>query len=196
MGAAIRRAAGTDRETVAELLDRAFRDDPVSAWVLSGGQRRHEAHRPLMEAFLDIVLAAGRVDLMADGSAAALWLSVPDGGPRDDDGSVGRLVTAVDPGNERIGILGRLTGEAHPKRAHEYLWFIAVDPARQGEGLGTELLRTALAHGDREGVPAYLEASSSRSRDLYRRLGFTVVEPLITLPDGPVIWPMWREPRP
>lgn len=48
---------------------------------------------------------------------------------------------------------------------------------------------------DRDGVPAYLEASSARSRRLYERLGFTFMGTTVDLPDGPAMWPMWREPQ-
>jgi hypothetical protein len=56
-------------------------------------------------------------------------------------------------------------------------------------------MRPVLERCDREGVPAYLEASGARNRDLYLRLGFRVTGE-IRLPDGPSMWPMWREPAP
>jgi hypothetical protein len=47
---------------------------------------------------------------------------------------------------------------------------------------------------DREHFPAYLESSKERNVDFYARHGFRVRE-RITLPDGPSLWLMWREPR-
>jgi hypothetical protein len=49
---------------------------------------------------------------------------------------------------------------------------------------------------DHGGTPAYLEASSSHVRDLYLRHGYTL-QPgaAFRLPEGPLLWPMWREPR-
>jgi hypothetical protein len=44
-------------------------------------------------------------------------------------------------------------------------------------------------------MPAYLNAGSARSRDLYARHGFEVMEQF-ELPDGgPPLWRMWREPQ-
>jgi ribosomal protein S18 acetylase RimI-like enzyme len=196
MGVAIRTAGEGDRELVMRLLDAAFQDDPVSGWVFPGDEHRRTTHPGLMAAFTDVVLAEGWIDLTEDGTACALWLSVPaDAHEADDDGPA-LLREAVDPDNERVELIGRLTAGIHPVgRAHEYLWMIAVSPERQGEGLGTALITSVLDRCDREGLPAYLEASNARSRALYERLGFKLRERPLDLPDGPQMWPMWREPR-
>jgi GNAT superfamily N-acetyltransferase len=220
MGVAVRTAGAGDRELLVRLLDAAFQNDPVSCWVFPGDEHRRTTHPMLMAAFTDIVLAEGRVDVTEDGTACALWLSVPGGdhGPGDDHGhdsaaddsdlddSAGddtaesegpaRLREAVDPDNERVELIGRLTADIHPAgRAHAYLWMIAVAPERQGEGLGTALMASVLDRCDREGLPAYLEASNARSRKLYERLGFKLAGRPLDLPDGPSMWPMWREPQ-
>jgi GNAT superfamily N-acetyltransferase len=206
MGVAMRRAGPEDRELVVRLLDEAFRTDPVSSWVFPGAEYRRTTHHRLMAAFTDAVLADGWIDVTEDGSACALWLSVPaedeHTGGQESAGGQGadgfaQLREAVDPGNERVEMIGRLTAGIHPSgRAHEYLWMIGVAPDRQGEGLGSALIASALDRCDREGLPAYLEASSDRSRVLYGRLGFVFTGTVLQLPDGPVMWPMWREPRP
>ncbi|MFF3907417.1 GNAT family N-acetyltransferase [Streptomyces sp. NPDC001848] len=206
MGVAIRAADGRDRELVVRLLDEAFQDDPVSNWVFPGEEYRRRTHPRLMAAFTDAVLAEGRIDVTEDGTACALWLSVPAGDHAEDRSTAGaateegddavRLREAVDPENERVERIARLAAEAHPAdRAHEYLWMIGVAPGHQGEGLGTALIQHVLDRCDSEGLPAYLEASSTRSTRLYERLGFAFTGRTLDLPDGPQMWPMWREPR-
>ncbi|MGV9990710.1 GNAT family N-acetyltransferase [Streptomyces sp. NPDC003374] len=202
MGVRIRAAGEDDRELVVRLLDEAFQDDPVSGWVFPGEEYRRRTHPRLMAAFTDIVLAEGRIDVTADGTACALWLSVPAGGhpgAGQGDGAEDavRLREAVDPANQRVERIARLAAAAHPAdRAHEYLWMIGVTPSRQGEGLGGALIGHVLDRCDREGLPAYLEASSARSTRLYERLGFARTGTPLDLPDGgPRMWPMWREPR-
>lgn len=196
MGVVIRRAEAKDRDRVVRLLDEAFLDDPVSGWVFPGEEYRRRVHHRLMAAFTDLVLDEGWIDLTEDAAACALWLSVP-AGEHADEGGPAALREAVDPGNERVELIGRLTAGLHPtERAHAYLWMIGVAPDRQGEGLGTALIGHVLERCDRDGVPAYLEASNARSRALYERLGFTVLrDRVLDLPDGPRMWPMWREPR-
>lgn len=59
--------------------------------------------------------------------------------------------------------------------AHYYVRDIGVLPAMQGRGLGNALMRPTLERCDREGLPAYLEASSERSAALSERLGFRLI---------------------
>ncbi|MEU6417536.1 GNAT family N-acetyltransferase [Streptomyces spiralis] len=201
MGVGIRAAGEDDRELVVRLLDEAFQDDPVSGWVFPGEEYRRATHHRLMAAFTDVVLAEGWIDVTEDGSACALWLSVPAGDASEDaagsdeaDEAV-RMREAVDPANRRVEEITRLMTESHPAdRAHAYLWMIGVVPGRQGEGLGGALIQHVLDRCDREGLSAYLEASSERSTRLYERLGFAFTGRTLDLPDGPRMWPMWREP--
>jgi ribosomal protein S18 acetylase RimI-like enzyme len=71
---------------------------------------------------------------------------------------------------------------------------IGVDPAYQGRGYGAALLRHALQTCDRDGLPAYLEATSPRSAALYQRHGFEVIG-VIQVADSPPIFPMLRQLR-
>ncbi|MFE9821870.1 GNAT family N-acetyltransferase [Streptomyces sp. NPDC005791] len=196
MGVRIRQADQRDRDQVVRILEVAFHEDPVSSWVFPDEQHRRAVHGKFLGVFADVTLDGGRVDLLEDGTAAALWISVPAGAPEEGEDTPALMRETADPDNERAELVGRLTGAVHPHdRAHEYLLMIGVSPERQGEGIGETLMRKVLERCDREGVPAYLEASSGRSRGLYERLGFTFTGQTVDLPDGPSMWPMWREPQ-
>jgi GNAT superfamily N-acetyltransferase len=80
-----------------------------------------------------------------------------------------------------------------PEEPYYHLQFLGVLPERQGVGLGGALMAPILERCDRDGVPAYLEATSDRNRALYERHGFRAHGD-IPLPDGPALWRMWREP--
>jgi GNAT superfamily N-acetyltransferase len=83
----------------------------------------------------------------------------------------------------------------HPHEpSHHYLPIIGVAPQWQGKGLGTALLQPVLERCDREGSPAYLEATTPRSRACYERSGFKTTGEIV-LPNGPTMWQMWREPQ-
>ena len=70
-----------------------------------------------------------------------------------------------------LAFRSRMRMEArHPKEPpHGYLPMMGVAPERQGRGLGTALLEPGLGALDEDRTPAYLEASDTRSRELYRR---------------------------
>ena len=82
----------------------------------------------------------------------------------------------------------------HPEEPHWYLPFVGTRPDRQSRGLGSAVMRPVLDACDVAGLPAYLEATSERVARLYARHGFMIAGE-IELPDGPSLWPMWREPR-
>jgi predicted N-acetyltransferase YhbS len=86
-------------------------------------------------------------------------------------------------------------GTAEKRRPEEDHWFldiIGVRPERQGEGIGSALLRAGLAEVDKDGVPAFLVTSQPRNVPFYEWLGFGVTEEYDI---GPVhVWPMLRMP--
>jgi GNAT superfamily N-acetyltransferase len=83
----------------------------------------------------------------------------------------------------------------HPKEPHWYLATLGTEPAHQGQGIGSALLRSLLTRADDEGVPAYLESSKDRNVPLYARFGFEVIDEYRSKVGSPPIWRMWREPR-
>ncbi|KAK0450580.1 uncharacterized protein EV420DRAFT_741197 [Desarmillaria tabescens] len=58
-----------------------------------------------------------------------------------------------------------------------HLLAIAVDPDWQGKGVSSVLLKDCFSRANHK--PIHLEASSSKSRDIYKHLGFEVDEELL-----------------
>jgi GNAT superfamily N-acetyltransferase len=81
----------------------------------------------------------------------------------------------------------------HPRdEPHWYLYVIGTEPEFQGKGVGAALLRSRLEHVDEEGMAAYLESSKLTNVPLYQHFGF---EPtgVLALPEGaPQFTKMWR----
>jgi len=82
----------------------------------------------------------------------------------------------------------------HPHAPHYYLFILGVEPEWQGKGIGTSLMQPILERCEAERMPAYLEATTPRNRELYRRNGFEVVKEIELPGGGPPLWRMWREP--
>ena len=201
---AVRQATDEDAPSIAAVLDAAFRPDKVSLWVM--GSPTEVAHRQLsfFLPFVEYVLAQqqsdrGEVQIRRDNgeyAGAALWLDLT--GQGDEPGpDMAKIAEALgEEGFERFMVLDELMHKHHPVgMRHAYLPFIGVTPHRQSQGIGQQLLRAKLAKLDEAGVPAYLEATSRRSRDLYQKYGFELHGAEVTLPDGgPPLWPMRRQP--
>jgi ribosomal protein S18 acetylase RimI-like enzyme len=192
----IRKATGHDIPNIVETLTAAFFDDPVMTWWIP------EAHRRslVLRAFFDVVVDVnhphdGLAVTEPDAVAAAVW--VPPGcQPSGEDAEqvVGWMVTAAAETAGRLQAALELMDAHHPHTPHAYLFFLGTRPEWQSKGLGAALLRDALERCNRDGTPAYLEATSIASQRLYLRHGFEVTGE-IRLPDGPPLWPMWREPH-
>ncbi|MEF2552543.1 GNAT family N-acetyltransferase [Aurantimonas sp. A2-1-M11] len=103
---------------------------------------------------------------------------------------------ATSPERRKAALLDGLEVQAalHPHEPHWYLPFIGVRAAAQGRGIGATLLAHGLARADRDGLPAYLEATSRRSVPLYRRFGFETIG-VVESPGYPEIFAMWRPAR-
>ncbi|MEU1724182.1 GNAT family N-acetyltransferase [Nonomuraea sp. NPDC005692] len=186
----VRRAAAGDAGAVAELIATAFARLPAASYLVPEPAGRHEI---MVADFLILVSHAiehGEVDLLDEGRAVAVWLThtadAPLPEPPDYDR---RLAAATGRWADRFRLLDELFERHHPEPPYHHLAFLAVHPDHQGRGLGSALLRRH--HALLDGAPAYLEASSARSRDLYARHGYQAEEPF-ALPDGTLFWPMWR----
>ena len=108
-----------------------------------------------------------------------------------------RLAEVTGQWADRFSAFDAVLDRHHPTGvAYHYLAILAVRPDRQGEGIGSALLRAYHQVLDREpDALAYLEAAELRSRQLYRRHGY-LPSGLFYLPgDGPAMWPMVRPPR-
>lgn len=193
----IRKAGRDDRRVLVETLVAAFHSDPVMTWWVPDPERR----LAILDAFFEVVADAfqpheGLYLSEPDPVAGAVW--VPAGRQPSGEAAeqlVGRLITAAEEHADRLLEALELMEERHPVEAHEYLFFLGTRPEWQSRGLGSALLHEVLDRCDREGTPAYLEASSPGSQRLYLRHGFVVTGEIV-LPDGPPMWPMWRDPRP
>jgi ribosomal-protein-alanine N-acetyltransferase len=85
-------------------------------------------------------------------------------------------VVAVDPAEGEDGVVVGYAGLiAYPEEAH--IATIGVTGARQGEGIGAQLLDTLLAEADRRSRVVLLEvrADNESAQGLYRRRGFTEI---------------------
>jgi ribosomal protein S18 acetylase RimI-like enzyme len=63
---------------------------------------------------------------------------------------------------------------AHPRYPHWYLPWIGVEPSKQNQQRGSQLLESCLEYIDVGGLPVFLETSNTRSVAFFTRQGFEV----------------------
>ena len=191
-----RRARGEDVDALASVLARAFLDDPVMSWVFRRDRSRLGWNRRFFRWRLRSLLRQEEVYTTADRAGAALW-ALPEQWRYTTSETLGlaRFLPAI--GARMPGILRGLglVESRHPETPHYYLAVLGTEPTRQGEGIGSALMRPVLDACDADEVPAYLESSKERNVAFYARHGFRVTEE-VRLPGGPPVWLMWRDPRP
>lgn len=191
------RATAADIPTLSRTLAAAFEDDPVFAWVVRDAASRRAGLPATFIAFLELYLPHGETYQARNGAGAALW--APPATPLASEEGLerfGQRISDVLAGDaERAFELMALLDAHHPAEPSFHLQFIGVAPGHQGRGVGSRLLTGMLDRCDATGTPAYLEATSVHNRRLYARHGFEAMGE-ITLPDGPCLWPMWRNPAP
>lgn len=181
------------RRSAIRALTLAFVRDPVMRWLFPSPEAYLSHFPKFADAFGGPAFGAGTAWRSDDASGAALWF--PSGVHPDAEGIAAAVFGAIEPAKhaDAVGVMQQM-GAFHPQEPHWYLAILGVDAARQGQGLGAQLMRDALARCDEEGLIAYLESSNPANVSLYRRHGFEVVGE-IQAGDSPVSFPMLRPAR-
>jgi ribosomal protein S18 acetylase RimI-like enzyme len=190
-GVAARPATWADADALSATLARAFRDDPLIAFLLpdqSKGAR-------LFKLLFKLGLPHGACDVTTGYEAVALWRP-----PGKWEIPFWQYITN---GTEFLGVFGfqgarkvtwamDVIEKRHPHEPHWYLQAIGTDPDKQGKGYGGVVMRRQLALADAAHMPAYLESSKTVNIPIYQSFGFEVTGE-IAIPGGPTLYPMWRK---
>ena len=199
---AVRAARRDEAALLGEVLADAFSEDPVFAWLIPPElPGRDNRMRTFFTSMSRGYLRQGKpCYLTSDASAAALWAA-----PKAWAMPLSQVILEAAPSGLafRRTLLRALRTQLQIERLHAelsqphwYLGYLGTRSDRQGQGLGTQMLREVLTGADTDGLAAYLESSNERNLPMYERNGFRVVGELQALGHGPTIWRMWREPQP
>jgi ribosomal protein S18 acetylase RimI-like enzyme len=181
-------------------LTRAFDRDPMFTWMFPDPEQRARALQLLNRVPLEYGLRYGYVTESHDGGAASVWMP-----PGRAIGLLGMIRSGIlrIPFGVGFRAFGQFVGansvmerihKRHVPEPHWYLLVVGVDPALQGRGLGSALIRDGLSRSDAACCPCYLETSDERNVALYERHGFKVLAEAPLGSGGPRGWGMRREP--
>ncbi len=198
-----RQAEAEDLSALSDVLARAFVDDPMFVSLAPRDDRMQDRLRTMFTGVLKYISNDLSDTLTtADRDGVAVWNPPGYKGPRGSDGLRMLPHMAGLMGWRRIHLmmsaLNRLDKrhEHHMPEPHWYLLALAVAPGRQGQGIGSALMRPLLERCDQDRLPAYLETATPRNLPLYERHGFVTVEELHIGRQGVgvPVWLMRREP--
>ena len=163
------------------ILTDAFADNQSVLYVVKQDRHRRARIRHLMQYAVTTCREAGEVWLSNDRQGTALVL-FPDRKKTTGQAILRDLRLAVSATGLRQ-VYRTLRREArihalHPNTPFCHLWFVGVHPSSQGQGVGSQLLRSLTEHYDTMQRPIYLETSTVRNLPWYQKHGFTVYHEL------------------
>jgi len=190
---AIRKGSPDDLKQVIAVEVLAFAADPPMRFLFRDPQTYLEHFPAFVEAFGGAAFEHGTAHVAGEFVGAAMWL--PPGVETDGERIAAVVAEALDPeiASHAFSVLEGMA-DYHIKEPHWYLPMIGVDPAQQGQGIGSALLCHALAKCDEDHLPAFLESSRPANIPLYERHGFEVLGQ-VGGDSFPVITPMLRHAR-
>ncbi|GAA4471752.1 hypothetical protein GCM10023170_090570 [Phytohabitans houttuyneae] len=188
-------------DALARLVLAACVDTREGVWLVEDRSARLGVFAGLWPAVIRYALTSGNVDVAVDSGGDTVGIGIWVDSEREDPDAVeGLLTTLCGRYADRFGQFeaARTTAPASAGSGQRSvrLVLLAVARGRQGQGIGTALLRHRHAVLDRQGVPAYAAATSSGFRDLAVRHGYQPDGPVTVLPHGPSVWLLARRGQP
>ncbi len=190
-------------EAAANVLDRAFIDDPPLVYAVPDRRRRAPIVRAFFGSLLRYTLGHGEV-WTTPGTVDGLvcWLLSPNSAASDEDvaaaGMDDAFAMCAPDEAKRLAQVFAFVEAIHARvadRPHHYLFIIGVDEGKQGVGIGSAVLQPVLQRADREGMLCIVETMNAQNVPFYERNGFVVVDEDV-LPGSDVrIWAFRREPH-
>ncbi|BCJ46729.1 GCN5-like N-acetyltransferase [Actinoplanes ianthinogenes] len=192
----IRPARADELAAVGALISHSFNHLDADAYLVPVPEDRERVMAEFFTLETEYAFSHGRVEVVdhPDGglAAAAVWFDRVTPLPEFPE-YLERLTELSGEHLERFEALGELFEKNHPAEQHWHLQFLAVRPGEQGRGLGGALMKNVHDLLEAQGLPAYLEATNDNNVRLYRRYGYTAMDPFeIYLPDGTPFYRMWR----
>ncbi|MGQ5262096.1 hypothetical protein ACTWLT_15215 [Micromonospora sp. ZYX-F-536] len=186
------RARWCDRGQVSSLVADSLHNAAIGAWLVPEHDQRRDVLTAVAHIWVEHALLFGEAYLLADRSAAAVWLHryrpiPPPTSYRQ------RLAAACGDHLDRFRCLDRILKVHRPAEAHNHLAFLAVPPAAGCVTRTSGLLASCLVRMDRLALPSYAEAMTAAETAIYVRHGYNARE-LFLLPDGTPVHQLSRRP--
>lgn len=175
------RATHSDKNLVVEILTNSFVDNLSVNYIIKQDNKKRLRIKRLMEYSFDVCYSFGDIFLTNDKKGCAL-LVYPDKKKTTLQSillDVKLAFTGTGLGNVSKAMKREAAIKAvHPKEPMYYLWFIGVDTAHQGKGIGSELLQYVVNKSKAMGRTLCLETSTTKNLPWYSKFGFSTYREL------------------
>jgi ribosomal protein S18 acetylase RimI-like enzyme len=197
------RLVASQKSQAAKTLARAFQEDPMFTYIFPDADQRRKSLAWQWEAVIGYSLDYGEVYTTPDVDGVACWLK-----PGNTRVTVWRMIrTGIQLQRAFESFRGKTRrvsmevmsylDQVHERLIngpHWYLWALGVDPIRQGQGIGGQLIQPILALADQASLPCYLETLAEQDVAFYQKYGFDVSSAGEIPGHGLKAWMMRRKP--
>ena len=199
----ITRLREADLPAAAEMLSRAFYNDPLQIHTLPDAAERAARSPALFAAALRYGLLFGEVLTPAGSPPAGVAICI---GPDAWDITPERAAAAgFDQLPHTLGaeaterfFTALAAGDAPHRRDvrpdHWWVMVLGVAPEAQGTGLARALLQPVMDRADAAGQQCYLETANPANISFYEHVGFQRIAELVAEPSGIRLWTFRRDP--
>lgn len=171
----------SNKPLIIDILSAAFDANQSVNWLAGTGRQRVKNIRRLCAYSYELCSMFGEVYVSEDRKACALVLL-----PDQKKLTAKSIRLDIQLVLQTIGLLQlpkalkreAAIKKAHPQGALYHIWYIGVEPAEQGKGLGTNLLKELLQRARQLNRLPVLETSTLQNLPWYRQQGFEVYREL------------------
>ena len=187
----IRKLDPSQLETASNALIIGFSSDPFQRWLMPDPTIYYKNFKKWTDNACKQSFLAEGVYGDENNYGTAVWFP-----PGYDIDFTNISETYKDIPKDRIEEAFKIFEELGESRVNDawYLEYLAVDPSKQGLGLGSLILKESLKMIDELGEAAYLESSNPKNMSLYERFGFRFLKK-IQVGSSPQLNTMFRQPK-
>lgn len=189
--------ATPDLDAVVATLSTSFASDPVIEWAIPPSV---PSRREILDAFFEITTrqllnGGGMVAATPEYDGVVVWSGTDAASDAENERVLGELVDRCGPCGPTVRLLMETLDAHHPVDLppHVHCLYAAVRPESRGSGAREMIIGAFRELRIARGLGVYAEASSRRSLRLWERLGSRQTGSVIDLPDGPSLYPIFRE---
>jgi ribosomal protein S18 acetylase RimI-like enzyme len=185
----------------AEMIARAFQNNSLTVHFFPDASERRDKLSYLFQFMISYGLLYGEAYATSPNlEGLAVWLPSEEArvtrreGVGDED--LSRLLKMERKAAAKWRAFDDYVSSLHKRHVpfrHWYLELLGVDPAYQGKGYASTLLKAMFTRIDKERLPCFLETDEKRDVSIYQHYGFRVVEEGVAPGSEVTVWAMLRD---